>query len=71
MYDSMEMGRNIANYRKMKRLTQLELAKAIGMSRGHIVAIERGRRIPRIKTLARIAECLEVELEVLLREGLK
>ena len=68
MYDSMEMGRNIANYRKLKRLTQLELAKAIGMSRGHIVAIEKGRRIPKIKTLARIAECLNVQLGALLRE---
>ena len=68
MHDNMEIGRNIANYRKLKRLTQKELAEAIGMSRGHIVAIEKGRRIPRIKTLARIAECLEVELRALLRE---
>ena len=71
MHDNMEIGRNIAIYRKLKRLTQSELAEAIRMSRGHIVAIERGRRIPKIKTLARIAECLDVELEVLLREELK
>ena len=68
MHDNMEVGRNIANYRKLKRLTQQELAEAIGMSRGHIVAIEKGRRIPRIKTLARIAECLNVQLGALLRE---
>jgi transcriptional regulator with XRE-family HTH domain len=65
----MEIGRNIANYRKLKRLTQKELAETIGMSRGHIVAIERGRRIPKIKTLARIAECLGVDLELLFIKG--
>lgn len=71
MHDNVEIGRNIANYRKLKRFTQSELAEAIGMSRGHIVAIERGRRRPQIKTLSRIAECLDVKLEALLMDELK
>ncbi|TGE35840.1 XRE family transcriptional regulator [Desulfosporosinus fructosivorans] len=68
MNDNREIGRNITRYRRSKKLTQAELAKTIGMSKGYLAAIEEGRERPRIKTLARIAECLDVELEVLLRE---
>jgi len=64
MNDNMGIGRNIANYRSIKRLTQAELAGAVGISKGYLAAIEEGRRAPRIKTLARIAEFLEVELEL-------
>jgi len=48
MNDNMGIGRRIASYRKLKRLTQFELAEAVGVSKGYIAAIEEGR-IPRIK----------------------
>lgn len=67
MKDNMEVGRRIACYRKLKRLTQFELAEAVGVSKGYIAAIEEGR-IPRIKTLARIAEFLNIKLELLFKE---
>jgi len=62
----MVLGNNIANYRRLKSLTQVELAVAIGVSKGYIAAIEEGKKMPGIKTLAMIAECLDVELELLL-----
>jgi len=67
MNDNMGIGRRIANYRKSKRVTQSELAEAVGVSKGYIAAIEEGRR-PQIKTLARIAEFLNIKLELLFKE---
>lgn len=64
----MGLGNNIANYRKLKGLTQAGLAEAIGVSKGYIAAIEEGRKRPQVKTLARITECLDVNLEALLKE---
>jgi len=68
MNDNTDIGRNIATYRVLNRLTQARLAEIVGISKGYLAAIEEGNKIPRIKTLARIAECLDVELGALLRE---
>lgn len=63
------IGVKIAELRKSKGWTQADLAKAAGLSWGYIAAIEEGRVKPKIKTLALIAKCLGVELELLLRKG--
>ena len=68
MNDNMELGKRIASYRKLKRLTQFELAEAVGVSKGYIAAIEEGRR-PQIKTLARIAKFLNIKLELLFKQN--
>jgi len=70
MNDNIRIGKRIADYRKLKRLTQSELAEAVGVSKGYIAAIEEGRR-PRIKTLARIAEFLDIKIELLFKDDLK
>ena len=62
------IGKRIARLRKEKGWTQANLAKATGLSKGYIAAIEEEGKIPRIKTLARIAACLDVDLGELLRE---
>lgn len=46
----MDIGKNIARYRIQKEWTQAELAKATGLSQGHISAIEQGRRRSILKT---------------------
>lgn len=61
----MDVAGAIAKLRKEKGLTQAELAKATGLSRGYIAAIEQGRRFPHQKTLAIIAERLGVGIEEL------
>ena len=63
------IGKRIAKLRKEKRWTQADLANAARLSKGYITAIEEGEKIPRIKALARIAECLDADLGALLREG--
>ncbi|MFZ5645830.1 MAG: helix-turn-helix transcriptional regulator [Bacillota bacterium] len=63
------MAGTIARLRRKKGWTQVELAKATGLSRGYIADIEQGRRNPRQKTMAIIAEKLGVDVEELQRRG--
>ena len=58
-----QLGLSIAYYRKLKGLSQDELAEAIGMSRTHISNIEAPNMTTAIslETLFTIAEVLEVE----------
>ena len=67
MNDNMKLGRNIANLRQAKKMTQKELANSTRLSKSYIAAIEEGIKRPRITTLTRIAECLDIELEDLLK----
>ena len=62
------VGKRIAQLRKEKGWTQKDLADETGLSRGYIATIEEGRIQPKLRTLARIAKCLDVGLELLLRE---
>jgi transcriptional regulator with XRE-family HTH domain len=63
----MSIGRNIARLRREKGMTQAVLASRVGINREYLGLIERGRRIPPVKLIARIAECLDVKLGELLR----
>ena len=53
----------IAERRKTKKLTQQELADAIGMTRQTIVAIEKGKYSPSLEAAFKIAHTLEAPLE--------
>jgi len=56
------LGKKIAKIRSEKDLTQEQLALDTGLNRAFIGYIERSERKPTIKTIARIAEALDVEL---------
>jgi len=60
------MKNNIANIRKQKGLTQMELAELVGVNRFHISKIERGKRSPSVKLLVKIANVLGVPIDDLL-----
>ncbi len=62
------LGRRVQTLRKKKGWTQTEMAVCLGLSRGHISDIERGRREPGIITLQVIAEGLDTTMSDLLRE---
>ena len=53
--------------RKRKGLSQKQLAQRAGMSQTAISALESGSRMPRLVTLAKIAESLEATFEIHLR----
>lgn len=62
------LGLNIAYYRKLKGLTQLQLAEAINISRTHMSNIE-APNVPTsvsLDTLFDIAEKLEISISQLL-----
>lgn len=63
-----QIGLNIAFYRKMKGFTQLELAEKIGISRTHMSNIEATNMetAPSLETLLDIADHLNIEPATLL-----
>ncbi len=62
----MNIGNNIAKYRKEKKLTQEELAKIINVSNKAISSYETNRNIPNIETLILLSQTLDVTINDLL-----
>ncbi|MFA5506470.1 MAG: helix-turn-helix transcriptional regulator [Vulcanimicrobiota bacterium] len=65
----MDIGETIAKYRKLKNLTQSELAEKLGVHQSQIAHWEKGRSKPREESLEQIAEAFEIEIEELLSGG--
>ncbi len=61
------LGRNVRRFRLQKGLSQEELALETDMKRSYVSDVERGTRNPSVKAVARLAEALQVEPDVLLR----
>ncbi len=62
-----QLGKRIRTLRKKKGWTQTDMAVYLGMNRGHISDLERGRREVGIITLQVIARGLETTMSYLLR----
>lgn len=56
------LGERIRVLRRERQLTQLDLARQVGVTNGQISTIERGLSAPSIGTLRRIAEALAVPI---------
>lgn len=58
----MELGLNIAYYRKLKGMTQAQLAQEVGISRTHISNIEAPKMATQIsvETLLKVADVLDI-----------
>lgn len=56
------IGAKISEYRKIKDMTQAQLAEKTSLSNDFISRIERGERIPTIETLDKITSVLDVSL---------
>ncbi|MCC2601302.1 helix-turn-helix domain-containing protein [Sphingopyxis yananensis] len=59
-------GVNVRHYRKLKGMTQDQLAAAADMERSYVSDLERGTRNPSVAALGRIADALEIEPHMLL-----
>ena len=53
----------LRRYRRAADLTQDDLARAAGVSRYHIQALERTRRTPKLELARRLAAILEAPLD--------
>lgn len=64
--NSASVGEMIHAIRKIKGLTQEDLAREVGLSRGQVANIEVGRSDMPLRTLARFAEALGVQMKELI-----
>jgi putative transcriptional regulator len=62
----MDFGKQLASARKKSGMSAETLAGTCGISRSYITLIENGKRRPSPKILAKIAEGLSLETEVVL-----
>lgn len=63
MNDREYIGKRIAQIRKKRGLSQLELSELSGIGRAHIVRIEQGKYSTGIDTLFKISNALKVNLD--------
>ena len=69
MPDAYETFRlNLANLRQERGMTQERLALEAGMKMEEVSRIEGGRREPRVRTVARLATALGVDVGELFRD---
>ena len=59
------IGKRIAELRKERKLSQVDLALKAGLDKGHIARIELGRYSVGIDTLQKICDALDVKLEMI------
>ena len=64
-----EIGKRIRLYRKMKHITQEELAKKVGVAAPTITRYETGDRQPSIRQIRKIASALDVSIDELIGMG--
>jgi len=57
-----KVGEKIRHYRRIKDLTQTDLASMVGNDRQYIYKIEKGKVSPSISTIAVIACALDISL---------
>jgi len=55
------LGKNVRHYRKLRGMTQEELALSADMKRSYVSDMERGKRNPTVEALGRIARALAIE----------
>ncbi|HMG57621.1 MAG TPA: helix-turn-helix transcriptional regulator, partial [Kofleriaceae bacterium] len=70
MISSQQLGERLTDARKRAKLTQADVADAIGVARTTLVAIEKGERRPSNAELVQLAEVLKTSVHDLLRETL-
>lgn len=61
------IGQRIRAARGRKEWTQEDLANASGIARPNVARLEKGRQVPKVATLRRVAAALGLEADTLLR----
>ncbi|WP_310025117.1 helix-turn-helix domain-containing protein [Flavobacterium arsenatis] len=62
------VGGQIKKFRKMRKLTQTELAHRVWKDRQYLYKIEKGKVTPNVFTIAMIALALDISLSELLED---
>jgi len=64
----MELGKNIARIRKLKKMTSSQLAEFVGIKQPYLSQIEKGKRTPSLEVIQKIAQVLGTTVSELLGE---
>jgi len=64
---STKLGLNIKRIRTKKKMSQGDIARALGVDRGYISNIENGKKNPTLATIQRLADALGVSADELLK----
>ncbi|MEK7858683.1 MAG: helix-turn-helix transcriptional regulator [Elusimicrobiota bacterium] len=56
------LGRRIREERKVRGLTQQQLADVVGMDAGHLSRVEHGKAVPSINAVKKIADALALPI---------
>lgn len=64
-------GRRLREQRKAKGLTIDQLAEMIGISTNYLGDVERGHKLPSMKTTIRIINALDISADILLRDDVQ
>ena len=65
----MTIGHAVKIVREKRSIGQQELAKELKISQGFLSLVEKGQRVPSFKMTKRLADALEVPVELLLLMG--
>ena len=66
--DTKLIGRRIKIAREAKKLTQEQLAEMVNLSPMHVSVLERGQKPPKLETLVKLANILDVSGDFLLQD---
>lgn len=61
-YESVNLGLNIKNLRIKKKISQVEIASEVGVSKGFISLLENGSANPTLTTITKVAKALGVNV---------
>lgn len=65
--EAKKLGDNLKRIRTEKGLSQTDIAKSLGVSRGFVSNIENGKRNPTLSTITRLASAVSVTTDELLK----
>ncbi|WP_426231065.1 helix-turn-helix domain-containing protein [Pararhizobium sp. DWP3-4] len=69
MISGKQIGASVRELRRVRKLTQANLAEAISRTDDAISQIERGVNIPNVETLVALSRALDVPVDALLASG--
>jgi len=65
--ESAKLGQNLKRIRTKKAISQGDIARELGVSRGFVSTIENGKTNPTLSTITKIAKALNVSTNELLK----
>jgi len=65
--ESEKLGKNLKRVRTKKSISQGDIARSLGVSRGFISNIENGKTNPTLETIARLAKVLQISIVELVK----